>query len=115
MSDKLIEEGMKQPDQIKITFEKKEQRILQDTLRLTRHTPQFQVKDFDGLLDAKKDNGPTLFNLMGQCFQDVGLTEWTNIVTKQCPTKADCTDTDSNECIRDYLKADASSQMLATS
>jgi hypothetical protein len=56
-------------------------------------------------LDAQKDNGPTLFNLMGQWFWDVGLTEWTSIVAKRCPTKADCTKTNFDKCIRDYLKA----------
>jgi hypothetical protein len=29
----------------------------------------------------------TLFNPIGQCFQDFGLTEWNNDVRKQCPNK----------------------------
>jgi hypothetical protein len=33
-------------------------------------------------LDTQKDNRPTLFDLMGQCFQDIGLTEWTNVMAK---------------------------------
>jgi hypothetical protein len=57
------------------------------------------------LLDTQKDNGPTLFNLMSQYFQDIGLTEWTSIVAKQCPTDADCTKSNFDKCIRDYLKA----------
>jgi hypothetical protein len=56
-------------------------------------------------LDAQKDNGPTQFNLMGQCFQDVGLTKWMRIVAKLCPTEADCTNTNFNKCFRDYLEA----------
>ncbi len=42
---------------------------------------------------------------MGQCFQDVGLTKWTSIITKQCPNNADRTKANFNECIRDYLEA----------
>jgi hypothetical protein len=85
MPDKLIKEDMKQPDQIKITFEK-------GTMDITGHLvpdqaqfgpeyfisftlPDFKSKILTRLLDAKKDKGPTLFNLMGQCFQDIGLTQ----------------------------------------
>ncbi len=46
-----------------------------------------------------------LFSLLGQCFQDVGLTEWTSIVTKRCLDDADCTKANIDECIRDYLEA----------
>jgi hypothetical protein len=56
-------------------------------------------------LDLQKDKGPLLFSLLGQCFQDVGLTEWTSVVAKQCPDNADWTKANFNECIRDYLKA----------
>jgi hypothetical protein len=42
---------------------------------------------------------------MGQCFQDIGLTEWTSVVTKQCPNKAYRMKSNFNECICDYLKA----------
>jgi hypothetical protein len=53
----------------------------------------------------QKDNGPLLFSLLGQCFQDVGLTEWTSIIAKQCPEDADRTKANFNKCIRDYLEA----------
>jgi hypothetical protein len=56
-------------------------------------------------LDTQKDDGPTLFNLMGQCFHDIGLTKWTNVIAKQCPTDADHTKANFDECIRDYLEA----------
>ncbi len=56
-------------------------------------------------MDGKKDDGPTLFNVMGQCFQDVGLTEWTSVITKQCPNEANHAKNNFNECIKDYLKA----------
>jgi hypothetical protein len=42
---------------------------------------------------------------MGQCFQDVGLTEWTSIIAKQCPNNSDHTKANFDECIRDYLEA----------
>jgi hypothetical protein len=56
-------------------------------------------------LDSQKDNGPLLLSLLGQCFQDVGLTEWTSVITKQCPDNADCTKANFDECIRDCLEA----------
>jgi hypothetical protein len=30
------------------------------------------------------EDGPTLFNLIGQCFQDVKITEWNKVFGKQC-------------------------------
>jgi hypothetical protein len=56
----------------------------------------------------QKDDGPLLFSVMSQCFQDVGLIEWTRVIAKQCPNNADHTKANFNECIRDYLKAVAS-------
>jgi hypothetical protein len=56
-------------------------------------------------LDAQKDNGPLLFSLLSQCFQDIGLTKWTSVVPKQCPNNADWMKATFNECIRDYLEA----------
>jgi hypothetical protein len=46
-----------------------------------------------------------LFSLMGQCFQDIGLTKWTSIIAKQCPNNADHTKANFDKCIRDYLEA----------
>ncbi len=46
-----------------------------------------------------------LRSLLGQCFWDVGLTEWTSVVAKQCPDDADRTKANFNKCIRDYLEA----------
>jgi hypothetical protein len=54
-------------------------------LYMTRHIAldqaQFEPKYFIVLTE----DGPTLFNLIGQCFQDVGLTKWNNVIKKQCP------------------------------
>jgi hypothetical protein len=59
--------------------------------------PDFKSKILTRLLDTQKGNGPTLFNLMGQCFLDVGLTKWTNIIAKQYPTNADGTKANASE------------------
>ncbi len=67
--------------------------------------PNFKSKILNRLSDTQKDNGPLLFSLLGQCFQDVGLTEWTSVVAKRCPNDADHTKANFNKCIRDYLEA----------
>jgi hypothetical protein len=56
-------------------------------------------------LAEQKDDGPLLFNLMGQCFQDVGPTAWTSVIAKQCPNDADLMKANFDKCIRDYLEA----------
>ncbi len=53
----------------------------------------------------QKDDGPLLFNLMSQRFQDVGLTKWTSNIAKQCQNKAVHTKANFDECVRDYLEA----------
>jgi hypothetical protein len=76
--------------------------------------PNFKSKILTQISDMQKDDGPLLFSLLGQCFQDAGLTEWTSIIAKQCsnnadrmkacPNHADCTKSNFNKCIRDYLQ-----------
>ncbi len=115
MPDKLIEEGLKQPDQIKVSFEKGAKEItghvapdqaqLGAEYFLVYTLPDFKSKILTQLLDAQKDNGPLLFSLLSQCFQDVFLTEWTSVVAKRCPDNADRTKATFDECIRDYLEA----------
>ena len=85
MPDKLIEEGLKQPNQINMSFEKRAKEITSHVMLdqaqfgaeyfLAYTLPDFKSKISTRLLDAQKDNGPLLFSLLGQCFQDVGLTE----------------------------------------
>ncbi len=67
--------------------------------------PNFKSKILTWLSDAQKDNSLLLFSLMGQCFQDVGLTKWTSVMAKRCPEDADRTKANFDKCIRDYLKA----------
>jgi hypothetical protein len=83
--DKLVEEGLKQPDQIKVSFEKGTKEItghvapdqaqFDTEYFLAYMVPNFKSKILTRLSDLQKDNGPLLFSLLGQCFQDVGLTE----------------------------------------
>ncbi len=82
MPDKLIEESMKQPDCIKITFEKGMKDIIGHAAPnqaqfgpkyfLVFTLPEFKLKILTCISEAKKENGPSLFNLVGKCFQDVG-------------------------------------------
>jgi hypothetical protein len=67
--------------------------------------PDFKSKILTQHLDAQKSHGPLLFNLMGQCFQGIDLTEWTSIIAKQCPNNADRTKANFEQCIWDYLEA----------
>jgi hypothetical protein len=88
--DKLIKEGLKQPDQIKVSFEKRAKEITGHVTPtqarfgaeyfLAYTLPNFKSKILTQLLDLQKDNGPLLISLLSQCFQDVGLTEWTSVV-----------------------------------
>jgi hypothetical protein len=114
MPDKLIKEGLKQPDRIKVSFEKGAKEITGHVAPdqaqfgteyfLAYTLPDFKSKILTRLSDAQKDN-PLLFSLLGQCFQDVCLTEWTSVIAKRCPNNADRTKANFDECIRDYLEA----------
>ncbi len=120
MPDKLIEEGLKQPDWIKISFEKNSKDSTSKEIIghvapdqawfgmeyfLAYTLPAFKSKVLTQLLDVQKDDGPLLFNLMGQRFQGIGLTKWTSVIAKQCPNNADHTKANVDECIRDYVEA----------
>ncbi len=118
--DKLIEEGLKQPNWIKISFKKSskdsnskditgqvatDQALFGMEYFLAYTLPNFKSKILTRLSNAQKANGPLLFNLMGHCFQGVGLTESTSFIAKWCPNDADRVKTNFNKCIRDYLEA----------
>ncbi len=85
MPDNLIKEGLKQLDRIIISFQKGAKEITGHVVPdqaqfdtdyfLAFMLPDFKSKILTRLSDTQKDDGPTLFNLMGQCFQDVGLTK----------------------------------------
>ncbi len=48
-------------------------------LNITKHIAPNQVQFEPEYFIALTEDGLTLFNLIGQCFQDVGLTEWKQI------------------------------------
>jgi hypothetical protein len=54
-------------------------------LDITRHVMPDQARFEPEYFLVLTVDGPTLFNLIGQCFQDVGLTKCNNVVGKQCP------------------------------
>jgi hypothetical protein len=55
----------------------------------TRHVVPDQAQFEPKKSIALTEDSPTLFNLIGQCFQDVGLTELNKVVKKQCPEDND--------------------------
>jgi hypothetical protein len=115
MQDNLIKEGLKQPDHIKVSFEKGTKEItghiVPDQVQfdaeyfLAYTLPDFKSKVLTQLSAEQKDDGPLLFSLMGQCFQNIGLTKWTSIIAKQYPDNADCMKANFGKCIWDYLEA----------
>jgi hypothetical protein len=54
-------------------------------LDITRHFVPNQAQFEPEYFLALTEDSPTLFNLIGQCFQDVGLPKCNNVVRKQCP------------------------------
>jgi hypothetical protein len=109
------QKGLKQPKYLKISFEKGAKEITGPVTPdqawfgpeyLPAFTlPNYKSKFLTWLSDTQKDDRPTLFNLMGQCFQNVGLMEWTNIIPKQCPNNADRTKVNFDKSIRNCLEA----------
>jgi hypothetical protein len=114
MPDKLIKEGLKQPNDIKIIFKRAQKdhtrHVVPDQAQfrpkyfLPFTPPDFKSKIVTPLSKTKKEDSPTLYSLMGQCFQDVGLTELTNIVGKQCPNNMHLTKKTFDQCKWNYLE-----------
>jgi hypothetical protein len=53
-------------------------------LDITRHVAPNQAQSEPKYFLALKEDGPLLFNLIDQCFQEVSLTEWNKVIRKQC-------------------------------
>ena len=53
-------------------------------LGITRHIAPKQAGFEPKYFLALTEDGPLLFNLIVQCFQDVGLTKLNKVVGKQC-------------------------------
>ena len=52
----------------------------------------------------KQHDGPTLHSLLEQCFEEVGLTKWKNVVFVCCPDEDSKMYENLLECQRDYLE-----------
>jgi hypothetical protein len=121
----LIEEGFKQPDCIKNFFQERTKEITghvtPDQARFGAESslaftlPHFKWKMLTRISDTQKVDGPTLFNLMGQCFQDIGLTEWTNVIMKDAPTTQTVQRQTLTNALGITLRPLPGSPMLATS
>ena len=53
-------------------------------LDITRHVVPDQAQFEPEYFLALTEDGPPLFNLIGQCFQDVSLTKWNKVFGKLC-------------------------------
>ncbi len=73
-------------------------------LYMTRHVTPNQAQFEPKYFIARTDNGPTPFNLIGQCFQDVSLAKCSNVVGKQCPKITNLVKASFKEWTRDYLR-----------
>ncbi len=58
-------------------------------LDITRHVAPKQAQFEPEYFLALTEDGPPLFNFIGQCFQDVNHTKWNKVVGKQCPDNND--------------------------
>jgi hypothetical protein len=72
---------------------------------LAQMLPDFELKIVLHLPVNKQSNGPTLFPLLEQCFQEVGLTKWKNSVSAHCPDKDTKMSKNLVKCQQDYLEA----------
>jgi hypothetical protein len=53
-------------------------------LGITRHVAAKQAGFEPEYFLALTEDGPPLFNIICQCFQDVSLTKWNKVIGKQC-------------------------------
>jgi hypothetical protein len=76
------------------------------TSHVTLNQAQFEPKYFIALTEDVL----TLFNLIGQCFQDVGLSKWNNVVIKQCPHNTNLAKLNFKEWTWNYLRQSPGAQ-----
>jgi hypothetical protein len=73
-------------------------------LDITRHVAPDQAQFEPEYFFVLTEDGPTLFNLIGQCFQVVELIEWNNVIRKQCPDNTDLAKVNFEELTWNYLR-----------
>lgn len=111
----MCKDGLKQPDRIKILFTMNGKEVTSSIplnqscfsleFFLTQMLPNFKLKDISHLPPNKQCEGQLLFPLMEQCSQEVGLTEWMNVVSAHCPDKESKMFENLVDCKQDYLEA----------
>ena len=115
LPDRAIADGLKQPNRIQISFTVNGKELTGSIAPNRAHfgpefflaqmLPDFELKIALRLPLNKQRDGPMLFPLLEQCFQEVGLTKWSNVVAARCPDNASKMYENFVECQRDYLKA----------
>jgi hypothetical protein len=83
-------------------------------LYMTRHVAPDQARFEPEYFIALTEDGLTLFNLIGQCFQEVGLTEWNKVVGKQCPDNTNLAEASFKEWTQDYQRQSPGCPIKAT-
>ncbi len=73
----------------------------------TRHVVPDQARFEPEYFLALTEDGPPLFNRIGQCFQDISLTEWNKVVRKQCLNDNDLVKASFKKRTRDYQRQSA--------
>ncbi len=71
---------------------------------ITRHIAPDQTWFEPEYFLALTEDGPPLFNLIGQCFQDVSLTEWKKVFEKQCLDNSDLAKASFKKWTKDYQR-----------
>ena len=72
---------------------------------LTSMPPNFELNIVLTLPANKQRDGPTLFPLLEQCFKEVCLTKWKNVISAYCPDDDAKMSGNLFKCQQDYLEA----------
>jgi hypothetical protein len=73
-------------------------------LNITRHVTPDQAQFEPEYFLALKEDGPLLFNLIGQCLQDVSLTEWNKVIGERCLDNNDLAKASFKKQTQDYQR-----------
>ena len=123
LPDWVIKDSLKQPDQIKISFTMNGKELSTQLTRLNsapsssscKCIPTSSRKFFSCMPVNNQRDGPMLFPLMEQCFQEVNLMEWMNIISVHCPEKDNKSLTISSNASKIISRHSQGSQILVTS
>jgi hypothetical protein len=79
-------------------------------LDITRHAAPHQTRFEPKYFLTLIENGLTLLNLLSQCFQDIRLNKWNNIVRKQFPDNTNLAEANFEGWTWNYLKQSSGAQ-----